>query len=375
MPFCFAPWSNLDISPQGIIGPCCKFRHGFYPDPPTNINQQGLDDYLQSRTLEVVRTELLAGQWPQGCERCRIEEENGVQSKRQLDHERWHDHYQHYDMEHSGPLTVSVAFGNTCNLTCITCGPRSSSRWQREHLVLSKQDVPPNHFYRDGFVDELLAICPEVIHLDIPGGEPFLSGVPQQQELLHRLIDQGRAAQISVHYTTNATVWPDQRWWDLWSHFQEIDMQLSIDAVGPRFEYIRYPADWNTVAGHVRRYLQEEQQRSNLRLSISHTVSAYNIYYLPEFLDWCQAQRLPRPWLGRVHDPMHMRPSVWPDPAKQHIIDQLKNGNKDARTWARLIANTNDSEHFDLFRQRLVWHDRYRGLDFAQTFPEMARFT
>jgi MoaA/NifB/PqqE/SkfB family radical SAM enzyme len=374
MPFCYAPWSNIDISPQGTISPCCKFRYGHYPDPPLNINQQGLVNYEQSRTVQIVRQDFQEGRWPLGCERCRIEEENGIQSKRQLDYDRWKEQYQLYDIDRGGLLTASVAFGNTCNLTCITCGPFSSSRWQREHMHLFQQDVPPNHFYRQGFVDELLAMSPGIIHLDVPGGEPFLSGIAQQQELLQKLVDQGRAGQIALHYTTNVTVWPDSTWWNLWQNFQEVDMQLSIDGVGQQFEYIRYPADWHTVSTNVSRYLQEEQQRPNLRLSVSHTVSAYNIYYLPEFLIWCEDQGLPRPWLGRVHDPIHMRPSVWPVAAKQCIIDKLHTGNEDSLTWAGLITNTDDSEHFDLFRERVAWHDRYRGLDFGKTFPEIARF-
>ena len=374
MPFCFSPWSNLDISPQGQIDPCCKFRYDYYHDRPLNISQSKLDDYEKSRTIQIVRKDFQENQWPLGCERCRIEEENGIESKRQLDYIRWKEHYDQYDINKGGLLTASVAFGNTCNLTCITCSPVSSSRWQREHLELYQEDVPPNHFYRRGFVDELLSMFPEIIHLDIPGGEPFLSGVSQQQELLQRLIDQGRAEQISIHYNTNVTNWPDPSWWNLWRHFREIDMQLSIDGIGQRFEYIRYPAEWKTVSNNVQRYLEEESRRSNLRLSISHTVSAYNIYYIPEFLDWCCAQGLPKPWLGRVHNPVHMRPSVWPDSAKQCIIDRLQNGNEDAQTWAGMIANSDDSKHFNLFRERVSWHDRYRNLDFTKIFPEMAIF-
>lgn len=374
MPFCFAPWSNIDISPQGNIGPCCKFRHDHYPDPVVNINQQGFNEYAQSHTMQIVRNDFIEDRWPLGCERCRIEEQNGIQSKRQLDHDRWQHHYDNYDIDRGGLLTASVAFGNTCNLACITCGPGSSSRWQREHMQIYQKNVAPNHFYRENFVDELLEMSPEIIHLDIPGGEPFLSGVAQQHQLLERLIDQGRAAQIDLHYTTNVTVWPDHSWWNLWSHFREIDLQLSIDGVGTRFEYIRYHADWNLVVSHVQKYLDEERQRPNLRLSVSHTVSAYNIYYISEFLHWCQEQGLPRPWLCRVHDPVHMRPSVWPGRARQCIIDKLQTGNQDARSWAALIANTDDSDHFDVFCKRLTQHDQYRDLDFAKTFPEMAVF-
>lgn len=374
MPFCFAPWSNLDISPQGTISPCCKFRHGHYPDPALNINEQGILAYEQSRTLATVREDFQKDRWPQGCERCKIEEENGVLSKRQLDYDRWQHHYEKYNKDQRGYLTASVAFGNTCNLTCITCNPVSSSRWQREYHALHGQDIRPNHFYKQDFVAEFVDHAPSIIHLDIPGGEPLLSGVPQQQELLQRFIDQGRAHEICLHYTTNATVWPDQTWWDLWQHFQEIDMQLSIDGIGAQFEYIRFPANWDQVVGNIQRYQSEQASRTNLRLSVSHTVSAYNIAYVAEFLSWCESMTLPRPWLGRVHDPEHMRPSVWSSAAKKYIVDKLQSGDQDAQTWANLINNTDDSQHFQRFRHSVVWHDQYRKTDFAKTFPEMAAF-
>jgi radical SAM protein with 4Fe4S-binding SPASM domain len=374
MPFCFAPWSNLDIDPQGNISPCCKFQHKNYNDQPLNINQNNLQQYVNSRTMQIIREEFLNDQWPKGCERCHLEEDNGIKSKRQLDFDRWHEHYQTYDLNDGGLLTASVAFGNTCNLTCITCGPFASSRWRQEYLQLHQQNITHNDFYKRGFVDDILNFSPNIIHLDIPGGEPFLSGVVQQQELLTRLIDQGRAKDIAIHYTTNATSWPNERWWKLWSNFREIDMQISIDGINERFKYIRYPADWDSVSRHVNLYQEIETRFQQLRISISHTVSAYNIYYLPEFLDWCERQGLPRPWLGRLHNPVHMRPSVWLDTAKQFIINRLSQGNEDARTWSELMANSDDSQHFDLFRQRVKWHDQYRGLNFSDTFPEMAIF-
>lgn len=374
MPFCFAPWTNLDIDPQGSISPCCKFQHKHYDDPPLNINNSNLHDYTKSRTITAIKQEFSRNQWPVGCERCQIEENNGVKSKRQLDNDRWHAYYQSHDLEDGGLLTASVAFGNTCNLTCITCNAFSSSRWRREYLQLGRRDVSHNDFYKHGFVDDFLQFAPNIIHLDIPGGEPFLSGVEQQKELLTKLIQQGRSKEISIHYTTNATCWPDDPWWDLWSHFREIDLQVSVDGINDRFKYIRYPADWNIVSHNIARYQHKESCLENFRLSVSHTVSAYNIYYLPEFLDWCEIQKLPRPWLGRVHNPVHMRPSVWPEYAKQVIVDHLQQSRGDALVWAEFIANTDDCEHFDLFRQRVRWHDQYRGLNFADTFPEMAIF-
>lgn len=375
MPFCHAPWTNLDISPQGTISPCCKFRHAHYPDPVLNINEHSIDEYQRSKTLIKIKEEFQQGQWPMGCERCYIEEQNGIESKRQLDYERWKLEYDDYRFDDTGIITASVAFGNTCNLSCITCGPFSSSRWQKEHKALTNIDILPNHFYKKTFVNDFVAHAPNLIHIDIPGGEPFLSGVTEQMALLEEYVRNGRSKNITLHYTTNATIFPDSRWWDIWKDFREIDIQLSIDGIGLRFEYIRYPAEWSAVLDVVQKYLKYQETNSNLRLSLSHTVSVYNIRYLPEFFDWCHNIGLPRPWLGRVHEPAYMRPSVWPEEAKRDIIDHLdSHPNPDCRVWADFLAKNDDSIYWQEFKTKSARHDQYRGLDFCTVFPEMVDF-
>lgn len=372
MPFCYAPWTNIDISPQGNILPCCKYQSQ-PTDPDFNIQTHSLKEYSRSAFLAQIQQDFLTDAWPAGCVRCEVEEQNNIPSKRQLDHDRWQEHYAKYDLNSDQWLTASIAFGNTCNLKCITCGSHSSSRWQEEYRDIYNRDFQHVKFYRNDFVDDFVEQAPGILHLDIPGGEPFLSGVPEQKKLLQHYIDTKQARDISIHYTTNVTVFPDSEWWQLWSHFREIDMQLSIDAVGARYEYIRYPAVWNNTEHAVHRYIQQEKNILNLRLSVSHTVSAYNIFYLDEFFTWCSSVGLPKPWLGRVHKPEHMRPTVWPNRA--HIATQLENsGHEDVRTWASMIANADESDLFDEFCTRLHQHDRYRGLDFANTFPEMATY-
>jgi MoaA/NifB/PqqE/SkfB family radical SAM enzyme len=372
MPFCYAPWTNVDISPQGNILPCCKYQPTA-DDSTFNIQHHSLKDYARSAFLREIQQDFLNHRWPAGCVRCEVEEQNNIRSKRELDHDRWQEHYAQYDLSSDQWLTASIAFGNTCNLKCITCGSHSSSRWHDEYLEIYSRNFQPVKFYRNDFVDDFVIQAPGILHLDIPGGEPFLSGVPEQKKLLQHYIDSGQAHDISLHYTTNATVFPDAEWWQSWSHFREIDMQLSIDGIGAKYEYIRYPAVWDHTEHTIHRYIQQEQCIPNFRLSVSHTVSAYNIFYLDEFFSWCCGVGLPRPWLGRVHNPPHMRPTVWPN--QEHIATELeKSLHEDVRTWAGMIRDTNESHLFDRFCERLHQHDQYRGLNFADTFPEMAPY-
>ena len=372
MTFCHSPWTNIDISPQGTITPCCKFQMSSY-DQKFNIQKHTLNEYVESAFLTEIKQDFVQGNWPQGCERCQIEEQNNIESKRQLDSQRWSEHYNQYQLDSNQFITASIAFGNTCNLKCITCNPYSSSRWQQEYREIYNIDIDNVRFYRDDFVKTFIKQAPNIVHLDIPGGEPFLSGVPEQQELLKHYVNSGWAKNITLHYTTNATVFPDSSWWDLWQHFKEIDLQLSIDGVGSRYEYIRYPGNWDILVLNVGQY--QDRQSDNFRLSVSHTVSAYNIYYLDEFVSWCYNQGLPRPWLGRVHNPAHMRPTVWTGAAKQKIINCLnQSSHEDVQNWAKLIDQNDDSMMFEQFQQRLHQHDQYRNTNFADTFPELAQY-
>ena len=371
MTFCYSPWTNIDFSPTGDISPCCKFQIKHY-DRTYNIQHDTVQDYVNSDFLRQVKDDFANNKWPIGCERCVIEESNNIKSKRQLDFDRWGGSYSTHNLNKDNFITASIAFGNTCNLKCITCSPYSSSKWREEYQAIYNITIEHHKFYKQNFVNEFVNMAPNIIHIDIPGGEPFLSGVREQQELLKFYIDSGQAKFISLHYTTNATVFPDAIWWDLWSNFKEIDLQLSIDGVGKHYEYIRFPANWHQVSAHIDQYLAK-QHLNNFRLSVSHTVSAFNIYYLDEFFTWCYNKGLPTPWVGRVHRPQHMAPEVWPKMVRDRISDRLLTSQyPEIANWAKLIRNSEDSADFATFCEKVKQHDLYRKTNFAETFPEMS---
>jgi hypothetical protein len=56
-------------------------------------------------------------------------------------------------------------------------------------------------------------------------------------------------------------------------------------------------------------------------------------------------------------------------------VDKLKTSQyPEVQTWATLIENTDDSVHFEKFKQYLHEHDQYRELNFEQVFPELAQY-
>jgi sulfatase maturation enzyme AslB (radical SAM superfamily) len=372
--FCLAPWSNLEILPSGEILPCCKFQSSAYSEQ-FRITQHTIDDYRNSQTLSQVKKDFLQGTWPKGCNRCQIEEENNIKSKRELDYSRWTTQYDEYDLDTNAILTLSMAIGNVCNLKCIMCGPAASSLWQKEYKDIYGIQFNSIESYRRNVIDTITEVAPTLIHIDIHGGEPFLSGLSEHRKLLDHYIKSGKSKDITIHYTTNGTIWPGDEWTNRWTHFKEIDLQISIDGVGPRYEYIRYPADWNILVNNIRLYQHHQQTHANFRISIAHTVNAYNIFYLEEFIEWCKSMNLPSPWMGKLHNPHHLRPSVWPAEAKHYIINHLqKSKYAELQSWANLLDTTDDSELFPQFQKFVNTHDQYRKLMFNNTFPELAEY-
>ena len=367
-PLCLVPWTSIDIRPNGTIAPCCKYRET--PEEKLNITQVSISDYTNSTFLKNVKDTMLQNKWPEGCFRCRQEEASGIKSKRILDYERWPTEFDTYT-EDKGYIIAAIAFGNTCNLKCITCHSSASSLWRKEYFdIYGVDEAPVDKLSSDS--REIYDAMPNIIHLDIPGGEPFLSEIKKQKRLLQKYVESGRSKDISLHYTTNGQIFPNTEWWNLWQNFKEIDMQLSIDGVGKRYEYIRFPGKQHVIEQNVELFIEKEKTNNNLRLSVSHTVSSYNIYYLTEFFNWCEQVGLPRPWCGVVNTPKHMRPQVYPQAIKNKIIEHLKGSrHEDVQTWATYLTNNDSSEYFSEFLRLTDAHDLYRKLNFTNTFPEV----
>lgn len=371
--FCYAPWTNIEIMQNGKILPCCKFQDKHY-QINFNITNNSIQQYQTGQYLSEIKQQFLKGQWPKGCERCQLDEENNFKSKRQIDYSRWKDHYDRYKLDSDEYLTAGLAFGNTCNIKCTICGPHASSKWIKEYRDLFGIELPKIESFRKSVINSLTDFAPNIIHLDIYGGEPFLSGIQEQSLLLDSYITSGQSQNITIHYTTNGTIWPEQ-WIHKWKHFKSVEIQYSIDGILDRFEYLRYPANWKQVEKNVFMMLDLQKENSNLVLSVCCTISALNIYYIDDVWNWCKQIGLPRPWPNQVYNPKYFSPGVWSDVAKEFIINKLRSSSQpEIKNWANILSSLDESYLFDEFKSKLKNHDLYRKLNYSDAFFDMAKF-
>ena len=367
-PLCLIPWVNMRISPRGEILPCCKYKVD--KSLLMNIEETTIEDYINSDFLNNIKDTMLKNEWPTGCIRCKSEEEHKIKSKRQLDYARWKTEFDNYT-EDKGFLTSDIAFGNTCNLKCIICSPSSSSRWRKEYQKLYGDDVKPVEV-TNFTAENLYKNMPNIIHYDFGGGEPLLSETEKQHDLLQRYIENGKSKDMTLHYNTNGQQFPNNKFWEQWKHFKEVDIQLSIDGIYKQYEYVRFPGKYDKLENVVSQLVVKEREHDNIVLSVSHTVSAYNIYYLDDFFNWCTQVGLPKPWCGAVDTPLHMRPDLYPKKIRDVIVTKLrKTEHIDVLRWSKLISEQDSSKYFSDFLIYKDKHDVYRNTNFAKTFPEL----
>ena len=109
--------------------------------------------------------------------------------------------------------------------------------------------------------------CDKVKTFYINGGEPTL--IKQHFAFLEKLVELGKT-DIKLWYNINMTNMNDKVI-DLWRKFDNVKVSCSIDDLGDRNYYIRYPSDWDTVIKNFKR-LKEE----NFELDVTQTVSWMN---------------------------------------------------------------------------------------------------
>jgi MoaA/NifB/PqqE/SkfB family radical SAM enzyme len=267
-----------------------------------------------------------------------------------------------------------MPFGNTCNLACRTCSSYPSSRWGKESrdLKLHFPEVKVwghNKFYRN--VDFMQAIkdrTHQVVHVEFPGGEPFYSNSEVHADFLSHLA-QYNPENISLHYITNGTKMPTESIQQLWKMFKAVDIQVSIDGVTDQFEYNRWPAKWGDFIFTLSKWIDLRIKNKNIRLSVSHTVSIFTLWNLPEFIDWCYRMNLPEPYLGLVSKPKHYSITIFPEESKHKIEEKLKDYPK-LQPIINAMWAKDDSEHLDTTAKYVKIIDKQREQNFQQTFPE-----
>ena len=411
---CALLWSHIANEPGGTCRTCCiaKDRIKDKNGNEMNLATSTLTEVLQSEFVKEIRDELREGGEPANCETCWIDERNGKESKRIQYNEYWKNFYgdQHtvWEQEPTKVIDAQLIFDNTCNLKCRSCNTNYSSKWREEAVDRGvpfwENNAPINMMDEDRskFWTELDNWTNDILRLEIMGGEPFY--MKQFREFARLLIEKKTAQRISLTLSTNGTVANKELLESMATNFKDLAFSVSIDGVEDKFTYLRHPGNWEETKANLDYYYELHNSLYPCNVQITHTVTALNIMYLPEFYEYFK-NRWPnfKIWNNIAHYPKWITCAVLPLNAKEEIttilqdydfgeyrseIDSLiqymntplfQNGESVAgnirtrfdKNKLLMFDNRSIEKKYDTFKNQIAGGDKYRQENFTEDFTEL----
>lgn len=316
--FCALPWIHVATRPNGDARLCCgsnasqatkgildaglvKKENG----EPANFGKENLLSAINNEYMKDVRTTMMQGKIPASCAKCFEEEANGIVSKRVWENYYWDQEGLEFDAlindtAEDGTIPpvihyLDLRLGHTCNLKCVMCTPHDSSRWTQDYdqlVATTKSKVVlqqvnwdkskfNNYWYeRPELWNEIFEQIPNIKQLYFAGGEPLM--IKEHRRFLDEIINRGYAKDITVRYNSNGLLVDDYTI-NQWKQFKEVRFAFSIDALGERNWYIRYPADWETTVQNLHKL---DNTPDNIKIGIACAVQVFNIKHIVDFAKW-----------------------------------------------------------------------------------------
>jgi len=388
--FCVLPWVSLEASPIGTVRPCCLSDDEILDDEGNKFELATADfaAIQNSRHMQELRGQFLAGQKPQTCRKCWNEERGGRTSKRMhtLDRLKHVLGEQTWTKDAKPLMFLDLKLGNICNLKCRICGSWSSSQFAAEEIAWTpREEQKKTYAYqmlragawpRDNtqFWNQIDSVLDDIRYIEFTGGEPFM--IQEHFDMLQGMIDRGIAHQVEIHYNTNGTHYPEAAP-EIWRHFKTVEIAISIDDIGQRFEYQRTNAVWSEVEENVARFHALRNKNPNIQLQCCSTVNVFNVRYIDRLAHWIASQQFDFVYWNIMHDAWYFSIATLPDEVKQDIDNYLSTAKipeqfrQDFQGIRDFMNNGASTDGF-MLRMKIADLDRKRNQDFAQVSPEMA---
>jgi len=335
--FCVLPWVSLEASPIGTVRPCCLAEEEIVDESGAKFDLATADLSVvqSSQYMQRLRQDFLDKKQPATCRKCWNEERSGRTSKRMhtLNRLKHMIPDAEWTVDARPLVFLDLKLGNICNLKCRICGSWSSSSFATEELQFLTPEKKKESFHyqmlRAGawpkentqFWGEISRVLDQIRYIEFTGGEPFM--IQQHFDMLQEIVDLGIAHQVEIHYNTNGTNYPEKGP-AIWRHFKTVEIALSIDDVGARFEYQRTNADWMQVQENVRRFRELRNEHTNIQLQVCTTVNVFNVAYLEAVANWIDRQGFDFVYWNMLHEAYYFSISTLPQEAKDIISQRLQ---------------------------------------------------
>ena len=388
--FCIYPWIHLHAYPTGEAYPCCHAEMG--PGRVGNCRTQSLKEIWQGKAMQHLRDDMLNERENPACTRCYEQEAAGFFSGRRSANKHHGHHIKKLDTNPFELTYWDIRFSNLCNLRCRSCGHIFSSQWYQDQSELAglewRQRNQALNYAGRTETDMWEQLEPHLDHVEqiyFAGGEPLL--MEEHYRILEEL-DRRGMYHVRLIYNTNFTHTDlkGRSVFDYWKKFQSVAVGASLDAQGPRAEYIRKGTIWSRIEHNRKDMLAVCPE---VDFYISPTLSILNAWHLPEFHRAWAEQGLIRPQdlnVNILQDPAHYRIDIAPVEYKSKLIarfndhlqwlksvgDPLGRATQGFESAIQFMQATDNTHMLDTFWRRTRELDSIRKENILSVLPEIA---
>ena len=322
-----------------------------------------------SAPMQEIRKTNNENRWLDGCWQCQHLESSGLKSFRQAMIEGIGT-----GENLSGPKRIDLLFDRSCNLACRTCGPESSTFWEK-HLKDNRLLVRET-FNENQNIDTIKNILEtldlsNVEQIQFCGGETLMGNTYwKTAQLLSELIPNAKD-KVLLGFQTNGTQPVNEKYYELIEKFKLVKLMISIEGTHNRFNYLRWPADWNQVVDNILNL--REKLPGNVMFFVQECTSNLNLFYFNEVGNWFKNNFETNRFGDQVDHTTQLasHPYLNVNTITQEYIDAIK----DTAVFKFISPNWKENPaKIKEFIRETEKFDQLRGQNWKKTFPEVTNF-
>lgn len=381
---CALPWIHLFVNPaNGNIKPCC-IADEFNPD--SIVSYSTLNEAINCETLKKVRLDMLNNLRPLPCQNCYSYEDKNLPSSRLSANQKWKEI--NFFTERDGSIKPNfkyfdIRLNNVCNFKCRTCSYEFSSSIESESNKIWNTNLKSlkseNLAVYQKFYRSVLDNLDDIETFYFAGGEPLI--MEEHYKILDILINKNKT-NVDLGYNTNISVleFKTVSIMDYWNQFKNVVVNLSLDAMYERAEYIRHGTKWTVILDNIYKI---KEHCPHVILNIASTYSIYNSFHLIDFQKFIIESKLIDPNNIKMDyaygdmNTIHLLPKILKDKLKNAIEEYLQYLNSCMQLksqWANCLTYLYQEDKSFLlidFLKTVDILDQYRNQKFFDTFPEL----
>ena len=388
--FCMIPWIHMHAFPNGQAYPCCL---GDSHHPIGHLHKNTIKEVWNDTPYKTMRKNMLEEKPCKECTKCYEQERHGFMSMRNSSNKSFGHHINIVDQtKEDGQFDdfklryYDIRFTNLCNFSCRSCGGWFSSSWYQEEVDLfGKRDYPQFMYAgkdKDDMWNQMQEHIPYLDQIYFAGGEPLI--MEEHYNVLKELVRLKRF-DVRLQYNTNFSRLnlKDENVLDYWKLFNNVSIGASLDAMGPRAEYIRKGTKWDQIVSNREQMLEI---CPGVDFYVSSTVSIYNVMHVMDFhRDWVEQGLIEAAdWninilQGPNRDRIDVLPLHYKEQVKEKVLahiewlkphDKLKRAIVGYESILKFMFDDDKSWLLHEFISVNDKHDDYRKEKFETVFPE-----